>query len=335
MMQDVFNSQDLPPEDRVGAWQEITAHSLAPNEFSFSTDQKSEFQASLRAAQMDEAQVVSLTYSTLRSRRTPKLIRRSDPDMYVIVFVQRGRHGIVQEGREENFGVQDLMLYSESRPYEALVDSQQGMGASVLARIPRSRLPLPSNQLDRLVARRLPRGDSGVGGLLAGFLTRLATDTTTPYRPADARRLGTVIVDLATCWLAHCLEAEDQTPTETRQQVLLLQAQAFIAGHLGDPELSPATVAAAHFMSLRSLHRLFQNQGTTVAAFIRHQRLARTRHELADPLAAGRPVHAIAARWGFPRPADFTRAFRAAYGMTPSDYRRLTLSDTPWADNCR
>ncbi|MFF0222770.1 helix-turn-helix domain-containing protein [Streptomyces sp. NPDC004629] len=33
------------------------------------------------------------------------------------------------------------------------------------------------------------------------------------------------------------------------------------------------------------------------------------------------PIHAIAARSGFPRAADFTRAFRRAYGVSPSDYR--------------
>jgi AraC family transcriptional regulator, positive regulator of tynA and feaB len=32
-------------------------------------------------------------------------------------------------------------------------------------------------------------------------------------------------------------------------------------------------------------------------------------------------VRAIAARWGYPDPANFTRSFRAAYGVTPSAYR--------------
>ena len=33
------------------------------------------------------------------------------------------------------------------------------------------------------------------------------------------------------------------------------------------------------------------------------------------------PVSAIGMRWGYPRPSDFTRAFRTTYGMTPSEYR--------------
>ncbi|MET7765745.1 helix-turn-helix domain-containing protein [Streptomyces sp. NPDC005393] len=65
--------------------------------------------------------------------------------------------------------------------------------------------------------------------------------------------------------------------------------------------------------------------GATVASYIRRQRLARARRDLADPCLATRPVHAIAARWGFLRPADFTRAFRTIYGSTPTEYRHGIL----------
>ncbi|MFF5564692.1 helix-turn-helix domain-containing protein [Streptomyces sp. NPDC012623] len=58
-----------------------------------------------------------------------------------------------------------------------------------------------------------------------------------------------------------------------------------------------------------------------VSATIRHQRLERARHDLADPALRTVPVHGIAARWGFGHPAAFSRAFRAAYGVPPADYR--------------
>nr|WP_324788513.1 AraC family transcriptional regulator [Streptomyces sp. H51] len=32
-------------------------------------------------------------------------------------------------------------------------------------------------------------------------------------------------------------------------------------------------------------------------------------------------MRSVAARWGFPRPAEFTRTFRAATGLSPSEYR--------------
>jgi AraC-like DNA-binding protein len=38
-------------------------------------------------------------------------------------------------------------------------------------------------------------------------------------------------------------------------------------------------------------------------------------------------VHAVAARWGFPRAAEFTRAFRSAYGVPPGELREQALTE--------
>ncbi|WP_243741203.1 helix-turn-helix domain-containing protein [Streptomyces sp. 8K308] len=65
--------------------------------------------------------------------------------------------------------------------------------------------------------------------------------------------------------------------------------------------------------------------GTTLAAWIRHQRLERIRHDLADPTQRALPIHLIAARWGYTDPALFSRA---TYGTTPRDYRHHTPNDS-------
>jgi AraC-like DNA-binding protein len=104
----------------------------------------------------------------------------------------------------------------------------------------------------------------------------------------------------------------------------------FIQRHLHDPELTPAAVAAAHHISVSYLHRLFRDQDTTVSGWIRQQRLDHVRRDLDDPAQSAVPLHEVAARRGFAHPAVFSRAFRAAYGIPPSDYRQLALrSRTP------
>src|SRR5207247_2046030 len=89
----------------------------------------------------------------------------------------------------------------------------------------------------------------------------------------------------------------------------------------GDPELSPAAIAAAHHISRRLLYKLFQEQGETVASWIRARRLERCQQDLLDPAQAARPVAAVALRWGFRSSIHFTRLFRAAYGLPPHEYR--------------
>ncbi|WP_371668754.1 helix-turn-helix domain-containing protein [Streptomyces sp. NBC_00289] len=327
MLEKVFDSQDLPVSKRVAAWREITASALIPNEFGI--DHPTEFRASLQAADLGGVQVTALTCTSMRSQGTPQEIRQSDPEMYAVGHILRGQRVTFQERGGSALGAGDLVVYSTCRPYQVVMEVQPGTAASVMARIPRAMVPLPSNRVERLLAAPMS-GREGLGGLLAGFLTHLTSDTS-PCRPADGHRLGGVLADLVTAWLAHHIDAAGQVPAVAGQHTQFLEIQDFMRRKLGDAELSPATVAAAHHISLRTLHRLFHMHahGATVTAYIRRQRLSRARRDLADPHLATRPVHAIAACWGFPRPADFTRAFRTAYGTTPTEYRREFLHGQP------
>jgi AraC-like DNA-binding protein len=106
----------------------------------------------------------------------------------------------------------------------------------------------------------------------------------------------------------------------------MLRILDFIGHHLSDQELGVEYIAAANHISVRQLHKLFSDEDRTVGAWIRSRRLDACRRDLADPLLRGMPVHAIAARWGFPSAAHFSRVFRAHYGMTPQEYREAGAS---------
>ncbi|MFD0359165.1 helix-turn-helix transcriptional regulator [Streptomyces sp. NPDC127110] len=120
--------------------------------------------------------------------------------------------------------------------------------------------------------------------------------------------------------LAGRLGAEGALAVEARETALLARIDAFVDHNLGDPV--PAAVAARHGISLRRLQLLFRDRGESPAARIRQRRLERCRAELADPGLLGRPVHEVAGRWGFANPSVFSRAFRDAYGVSPTEYRR-------------
>ena len=66
-------------------------------------------------------------------------------------------------------------------------------------------------------------------------------------------------------------------------------------------------------------------------SFVNHYRIAEAKAALADPGQAEVPVLTIALDAGFSSLGPFNRAFKAETGLTPSEYRRLTLekgSDT-------
>lgn len=122
----------------------------------------------------------------------------------------------------------------------------------------------------------------------------------------------------------HCHDGPGTAlPVASRQQALMVRICEFIEHNLDDPALSPGMIAAAHHISLRTLHKLYETEEDTIAASIRRRRLERCRQDLLDPALRDRPVSAVGARWGFPDSAVFSRAFRSAYGRPPSQYRAL------------
>ena len=316
-MDAVFQTDDVPAADRFAYWNDCMAKTAVPVDIT--SDCAGAFRAEIRLFRLGATHVWATTTQPVRLERTPRLIRRFDPESYHLSLSLHGSVRITQGGRQAVLGAHDLHLLDTSRPFgfQVLPGSRPHQGVGL--EIPKALVPVPPERVSRLLARRLP-GRDGLGALLAGFLIRL-TGETASFRRADGPRLQMVLIDLLSATLAHHGDAEGCLPPETRGRTLVRRVRAYIQQHLHDPRLTPPAVAAAHHVSVGYLHRLFSAEGSTVAAWIRHQRLEHARRDLTDPALDAQPIHAIAARWGFTHPAAFSRAFRAAYGDSPLNYR--------------
>ena len=213
---------------------------------------------------------------------------------------------------------QECALFDSSRPFHIVLDGPADRCSTILVRVPHSLLSLHPGAARRLTgvclcARR------GVGALLSQHLIALPRHTDS-YQLDDATRLGTITIDLLVAVLAHQLDRAPD-PSNAINERLLARIDAFIDENLGDPDLSPQTIASAHHVSTRSLHRIFRVRELTVAELVRIRRLDRCRHDLVDPLLRDEQINAIAMRWGLPSQSHFSRIFRAAYGMSPQEYR--------------
>ncbi|WP_236020468.1 helix-turn-helix domain-containing protein [Sabulicella rubraurantiaca] len=100
-----------------------------------------------------------------------------------------------------------------------------------------------------------------------------------------------------------------------------MNVRAVIEARLTDPSLDASTVAAAVGVSVRYANAALAREGTSIRRLILARRLARCRKALADAAQAGRTVTEIAHAWGFSDMTHFSRSFKCAYGVTPSDYR--------------
>ncbi|WP_330172483.1 AraC family transcriptional regulator [Streptomyces sp. NBC_01498] len=321
VIESVFRTADVAPEDGFDMWREQMANAMAP--MNMSADQPEQFAAEMSLRMLGEVGVWPTSLESMSFVRTSQLIRQSDPDRYHLTLPLSGGIGISQRGQSGFHGPWEMYVVSTSDPFDCTNKEITAVGLDV----PRRLLPLAGDKVRRLVTRRLS-GREGPGALLAETLVRLGTESIGSFRPSDGPRLEPVVVDLLAATLAHHLDADGELPPETRTRSLALRIQSFIRHHLQDPELTPGTIAAAHHISLRHLHTVFRTLGhhTSPAAWIRQQRLEQARRFLIDPAHRTTPVHHIAVRCGFTDPAVFSRTFRNAFGLPPRDYRHQALS---------
>lgn len=314
----LYRADDVPPASRLDYLRHVIARTLVPQEHRF--DHGPEFEFNIRSGELGAVRLTESQAGPGTAVRTGRLIRCSDPEVYLVGVVAEGRLLIEQDERRAVLQPGDLTLFDSSRPGRKRHLAMR----SIVVGFPRSMLPLPSDDVRRLTA--VPhRGDEGVGSVVSA-LVRDTARRIDDVSPAEAARFGRALVDLLTVLFAGRLNRAGDVPSETSRHALLRQVYAYLDRHLDDPSLGPGTVAAAHHVSVRALYKLFESEPRSISAGIRQARLDRCRRDLLDPALADRPVGWIAARWGLPNHAHFSRLFRATYGCSPSELRRNAVS---------
>jgi AraC-like DNA-binding protein len=314
----LIRTDQLPAAERFEFWRQASFQILG--RLDYRTDNRTRFRAELRSRDLGATRIHRLVTTGFTARRTGRLIRPSDQDMLAVILHLHRTIGVAQGDRQTRFGPGDFAVVETNRPFEVRSVHDEDCYDALMLVFPRALLPLPPSHLKELTAVRLGP-DPGVGALTSGVLTQLAANID-HLRPAEGARLATTALEVLATRLAHELDGV-AVPPSVHQRALLTRIHAFIQQHLGDPELSPGVVATAHHVSLRYLHKLFEAEGTTVAGLIRARRLERCCRDLLDPALRDRPVRAIAARWGLMDAQHFSRSFRDAYGIPPSEYRAL------------
>lgn len=115
------------------------------------------------------------------------------------------------------------------------------------------------------------------------------------------------------------------TEKQVEYEERLLRVLAHIHDHV-DGDLSLDALADVACMSRFHWHRVFRAMtGETLADAVRRIRLSRAANALARE---DRPIEEIAARYGYSGPASFSRAFRAALGVAPGEFREQCVQRT-------
>jgi AraC-like DNA-binding protein len=186
-------------------------------------------------------------------------------------------------------------------------------------RVPRSLVPFQAAGASRAPLRVVEARTPALR-LLTGYArSMLGGDA-----PASAQ--------LTTAVAAHLTELMELSldPTESAglpsaghgvRAARLTSIKADIHRNLTDTSLTAAALAARHGITVRYLHKLFEDEAMTVSQYVLDGRLALARQLLSNPHLAGRTISSIASDAGFGDLSYFNRTFRRRYSVTPSDVR--------------
>ncbi len=252
--------------------------------------------------------------------RTARGAATSPIDDYGIFLLLAGVWHLTQGGQTRTVEPGSMVLMDSNIPFHSVKPGKARLRA----------IRIPHRQMDPLIVPGWQRhgivcaAQPGLGGLVTQY-ARALTDEMDRLSAAQA---DAALDNLCRLFALHSdAQVNHVAPAEHAVHAArLLQVRRHIDQHLADPALTPASVAAAHQMSLRSLHLLFEPTGVSFARHVLRRRLQECHATLTSPAHAQRSVTDIAFAWGFNSLTTFYSGFQHEFGMAPGEVRRAAGS---------
>lgn len=271
------------------------------------------FFGSVSSRQCDDIRFSRVVSTRQRVVRSQARLSRSTADDFLLSLQTQG-HGIVRQGgREAVLRPGDMVLYDTSRWYELAFE---GNFRQLILTVPRTHLLRAMPVAENLTAIAIP-GANATSQLVASHISNLARQCM-DIAPSAQRIANATVLDL----LAAAVPMPDLGSSAGRVgDTLFDKARDVIDRHLDDPELSPSNIASSLGVSVRYLNLVFAKHGAAVSRSIWDRRVQRAARDLQNPMLSAQSITTIAFALGFNDAAHFSRAFKAVFGETPSQYR--------------
>ncbi len=249
-------------------------------------------------------------------KRTTQTIARSGLDNIAVVVHLIGGCDLNADGLCVDVLAGDIFFLDLSR--RSTIEAPDYRSLTIV--LPRVSLEPFLPNLDRLHGLVLPRS-SPLNTMLLNHLQTLAAEVPgLGLQDARAAARGTAALIAA---LVSTSSNGRGAPSGTAKIASLQMLRSLVESNLGKPDLGPEFLCRELGMSRATLYRLFEPLGG-VSRYIQQRRLTRAFQTITDPAHAGDRVSTIAGRYGFRNDTVFSRAFREAYGMSPTDSRNAS-----------
>ena len=308
-------TDDVPERDRLDFWNATIFSTLAISVQPL-PDAEGPYQGRFSARSSGPLLNCSFDSDGFRAIRQGREIAHRQWDGYRVYRESSAGVAFRIAGQEFVSALGDLIIADADAPFEAQPVNRYSDESWLL---PKTLLDPHLPALGRPLLRRLS-GRSGVEALAASYLETLTRN----WDSFSETAMGPIADTLARLVGIACGATAECQPDAVRAG-RLVEVKQHIDRHLATPDLSPATVATALGISVRTLHLLFEPTGTSFGREVLRRRLEECRRALlANPT---RPVIDIAFAWGFSSLSSFYRAFQTNFGMSPGGLREASRDE--------
>ena len=247
--------------------------------------------------------------------RDARLIARSRVDQFHIQYYRGAPFTMVANGIEHQVKPGDVCMLDLARPAMLRAERIDNLSAVV----------------ERTLLAPLLADVDDVHGLVltqdseAGIAVREHLDDMWRQAPDLTIADGLALSHSTAALLAAVIRANSQNRAASRAALRQSQFRAIcrrIDRRIAHPDLGPDLLVRDFNVTRPTLYRMFAPHGG-IGRYILSCRLNGVLRDLSDPSLAQEKIDAILRRWGFPNHTAAGRAFRAAYGITPSQCRAL------------
>jgi AraC-like DNA-binding protein len=282
-------------------------------------DTTADFHGSQKLWDLGSLVLANITTDSLGFSSLPGHVRRDPVDHWTMTLVKSGRIQTETSRGAFGSGPGEVHIHSLGRVFEGTVPQSSDM---LMLFVPRdfsveTAVTLGQSEFSTL--------STGMGRLFSDYLIDVA-DRLPSLAPADLPGLAAATRAMILACVSPSRDHLEAAagPIAT---VLLERARQLVQSRLLDPKLESEMVRRELGISRTRLYNLFEPFGG-VMHYIQHRRLLSAYAALVDPNDR-RLIFQIAEERGFSDGAEFSRAFKRAFGDSPSDVRKRGGGGTP------
>jgi len=306
-----LSTHGVSSDDRSARWSEIISQTYFPLQLDFRDP--AAFKGRLSHRAFGDVSLSRLTSDPVSYTRHGRQIREDQAEDYLITIPLRSPVEFRQLGRDVRCDPGGFIIERGDEPYRFRYEHPNDL---FVLKISQAELGTRVRRPDRLCARVFD-ATNGTARLFSSMVA-LAQDTDGSVASSAQDALGRQLL----MFLSMAVDNGDADAAENVSAVRaahLARIDRFIRNNIKAADLSPEMIAARCGISKRYLHDLFRSANMTRAQKVRDYRLTAAHDELA--CAGQESLSAIAYRFGFADQAQFSRLFKAKFGITPSAFR--------------